>query len=153
MSGNWANRGKAAAAAQPLSKKSDVDRGTRYNATVEHFILKSFKTGSFGIEIKYTAEGLQRPVFENIVLSTMSPKGALVPTKYGEATLKYRLKAFGLSSEEITQFPIPLTVKDESEAYNFAGTPVVAYLGDEEYMGKPKKVVRAVWPTDANRKD
>lgn len=143
---NWANRGKAATSAVPLNKSNNQDRGTRHAGVVESFTPKSYKTGSFGVEIKYTAEGIQRPVYENVVLMKLSDAGSLEATKYGEASLKRRLQAFGLNSEAINAFPIPRTPKDAgNEAYNFAGTPVAIYLTDEEYMGKPQKRVKSVF--------
>jgi transposase len=69
------------------------------------------------------------------------------PTKYGESNLKRRLQAFGLDSDAINAFPIPRSPKDAgNDAYNLSGTNVAVYLVDEEYLGKPTKRVRAVFP-------
>ena len=145
---NWANRTKEAANAQPISKTS-VDRGTRHEGVVETFTPRSYKTGSFGIEIKYSVAGLERAVYENVVLMKLTDVGTLEATKYGASSLIRRLQAFGLDAAAIEAFPIPRTPKDaENEAYNFQGTPVVIYLKDAEYMGKPKKEVGSVFPVD-----
>ncbi len=144
---NWASRTKAAAAAVPISKPA-VDRGTRHEGIVETFEPVSFSTGSLGVKIKYTVQGLERAVYENIVLKTLNKEGVLENTKYGESSLKRRLQAFGLTAEQILAFPIPKTPKDESEQYNFQGTPVAIYLADREYMGKPQKDVKSVFPID-----
>lgn len=151
MATNWANKTKAAATAVPLSKSAPAERGVRHRGVVESFTPKSYKTGSFGVEIKYTAEGVERPIYENVVLKVMTDKGALEATQYGESTLKRRLQAFGLTSEQINKFPIPVIPKDaetNAEAYKFGDTPVVLYLIDEEYMGKAKKRVKAVYLVD-----
>jgi hypothetical protein len=144
--GNWATRTKDAAQAVPLTK-SKGDRGERRTAVVESFTPKSYKTGSFGVEVKYSVAGLQRPVYENIVLTKLSDSGTMEPTKYGESNLKRRLQAFGLDSDAINAFPIPRSPKDAgNDAYNLSGTNVAVYLVDEEYLGKPTKRVRAVFP-------
>lgn len=145
---SWANRGKAATADIPLTKQDKVDRGTRYEGIVEAFTPVSFSTGSLGIKIKYSVKGLERAVYENIVLKTLDKDGNLKATTYGDSNLKRRLQAFGLSAEQILAFPVPKTPKDESEAYNFQGTPVTLYLSDREYMGKTHKDVRYVFPID-----
>lgn len=147
-SGNWATRTKTAAKEVPLTK-STGDKGTRHTAVVESFTPKSYKTGSFGIEVKYSVSGLQRPVYENIVLTKLSDNGTMEPTKYGESNLKRRLQAFGLDSDAINAFPIPKTPKDAgNSAYNLSGVNVAVYLVDEEYLGKPTKRVRAVFPVE-----
>jgi hypothetical protein len=146
--GNWATRTKTATKSVPLSK-STGDRGERRTAVVESFTPKSYKTGSFGVEVKYSVAGLQRPVYENIVLTKLSDNGTMEPTKYGESNLKRRLQAFGLDSEAINAFPIPKSPKDSgNEAYALSGAPVAIYLVDEEYLGKPTKRVRAVFPAE-----
>ena len=146
---NWANKGKEATAAIPLVKKDKADYGKKHKGFVESFTPKSYKTGSFGVEIKYTVEGLERPVYENVVLTTLSDTGTFTPTKYGDNSLKRRLQAFGLSSAAINTFPTPRTPKDAgNEAYNFKGTPVVVYITQESYMGKAQNRVKAVFPQD-----
>lgn len=148
MSTNWANRTKQAAGAVPLTKPS-TDRGTKHNGVVESFTPKSYKTGSFGVEIKYTVEGLERPVYENVVLTKLNDQGAMEATKYGDNSLKRRLQAFGFTSAAINAFPTPKTPKDAgNEAYELAGTPVVIYITQEEYMGRPQNRVKAVYPVD-----
>lgn len=146
---NWANATKSDAKAIPITK-TKPDRGERANGIVEGFKPRSYSTGSFGVEISYTVEGVERKVYENIVLKTLDPKtGNFKPTQYGEQSLKRRLQAFGLDSDSVNNFPIPVTPQDaENGAYNFQGTHVVLYLGEEEYMGKPKKRVNAVFPQD-----
>lgn len=142
---NWANRGKASVKAVPTTK-TNADRGSRHKGVVESFTPKSYKTGSFGVEIKYTVEGLERPVYENVVLTKMTDKGTLEATKYGENSLKRRLQAFGLDSDAINSFPIPRTPKDaDNSAYNFTGTPVIVYIKQEEYMGRPQNRVGSVF--------
>jgi hypothetical protein len=150
MAVNWANKGKEAAKAVPLTvTKSGKEKGTRHKGFVESFTPKSYKTGSFGVEIKYTVEGIERPVYENLVLTTLSKTGTMEPTKYGESSLKRRLQAFGLDSEAINLFPIPRSPKDgDNEAYSFTGTPVTVYIRQEEYMGKTQNRVNAVFPAD-----
>lgn len=145
---NWAARGKAATKAVPLTKSNPVDRGTRHQGVVETFTPIAYKTGSFGVAISYTVEGLERKVYENIVLRKLNAKGDLEPTQYGESTLKRRLQAFGLDSDAINAFPIPRTPKDENDAYNFQGTPVAIYLTDEMYLDRPQKRVKSVFPLD-----
>lgn len=145
---NWAKRTKEATKSVPLTK-STGDKGTRHTAVVESFTPKSYKTGSFGVELKYAVSGLARPVYENIVLTKLSDSGTMEPTKYGESNLKRRLQAFGLDSDAINAFPIPKTPKDAGNtAYNLAGVNVAVYLVDEEYLGKPTKRVRAVFPIE-----
>lgn len=147
-SGNWATRTKAATKEVPLTKATG-DKGKRHTAVVESFTPKAYKTGSFGIEVKYSVAGLQRPVYENIVLTKLSDSGTMEPTKYGESNLKRRLQAFGLDSDAINAFPIPRTPKDAgNDAYNLSGVNVAVYLVDEEYLGKPTKRVRAVFPIE-----
>ena len=146
--GGWATRTKDATKAVPLSKATG-DKGQRHLAVVESFTPKSYKTGSFGIEIKYSVKGLQRPVYENIVLTKLTDNGTMEATKYGESNLKRRLQAFGMDSDAINAFPIPRTPKDASnDAYNLAGANVAVYLVDEEYLGKPTKRVRSVFPAE-----
>lgn len=145
---NWANRTKTASKAIPLSKPS-TDRGTRHNGVVESFTPKSYKTGSFGVEIKYTVEGLERPVYENVVLTKLNDQGVMEATKYGDNSLKRRLQAFGLDSSAINAFPTPKTPKDaDNAAYGFTGTPVVIYITQEEYMGRTQNRVKSVFPVD-----
>lgn len=148
---SWANRTKTAANVVPISKQaSKTERGTRHEGAVEIFELTSYSTGSYGYKIAYSVTGLERKVYENVVLKTMSKDGTLSPTKYGESTLKRRLAAFGLDADAINQFHIPQSPKDiaEGEAVSFAGAPVALYLTDEEYLGKPQKRVKAVFPID-----
>lgn len=147
---NWANRTKTAANVVPLSTKAkSTDRGARFEGAVEIFELTAYSTGSFGYKIAYSVTGLDRKVYENVVLKTMSKEGVLTPTKYGESTLKRRLAAFGLDADAINQFHIPQSPKDTSDAVpSFAGASVALMLTDEEYMGKPQKRVKAVFPLD-----
>lgn len=144
--GGWATRTKVATQEVPLTK-STGDRGERRTAIVESFTPKSYKTGSFGVELKYSVAGLKKPVYENIVLTKLTDNGTMEATKYGESNLKRRLQAFGLDSDAINAFPIPKSPKDAgNEAYNLSGASVAIYLVDEEYLGKPTKRVRAVFP-------
>lgn len=148
---SWANRTKAATNAVPLTKSAaKVDRGTRHNGVLESVTPTVFKTGSFGFKIKYSLEGEQRPVFENIVLRSLSDNGTLEPTKYGESSFKRRLQAFGLTADEINNFVIPATPKSANEAdyASFPNHSVTIYTVDEEYMGKPQKRVKSVFPKD-----
>ncbi len=143
---NWANRTKAAATAVPLETKSK-DRGTRHVGVLEAITPTVYSTGSFGLKVKYSVEGLERAVYENIVLRTMNAEGNYTATKYGESSLKRRLAAFGLSNEDIAAFAIPKTPKDVISA-DLVGAPVALYLADREYMGKTYKDVKSVWPAD-----
>jgi hypothetical protein len=146
---NWANKGKAAANAKPLTTTANKkDRGERNLGVVEHFKPRSYSTGSFGVEIAYTLEGIERKVYENIVLKKLGADGNFTATPFGEQSLKRRLQAFGLTSDEINAFPIPKTPKDESEMYNFAGVPVAVYITQETYMDKVQNRVASVWPKD-----
>lgn len=145
---NWAQRTKDATKKVPLENKNSKDRGTRHEGLVETFIPKSYSTGSFGVQLRYSVAGLSNDVYENIILKKMGTDGNLEATKYGEASLKRRLAAFGMTAEEISAFPIPRSPKDESPAYDLAGAPVVIYLADREYMGKTYKDVKSVWPVD-----
>ncbi len=144
---NWALRGKAATKAIPLTTKSR-DYGVKHLGAVETFTPKSYKTGSFGVEISYTVEGLERKVYENIVLKVMGADGILKDTQYGKSTLIKRLQAFGLDSEAVNAFPIPVSPKSESTEYDLAGAPVTIYIKQEEYMGKPQNRVGSVFPQD-----
>ena len=147
-SGGWATRTKEATQAVPLTKGGG-DKGERRTAVVEAFTPKAYKTGSFGVELKYSVSGLKKPVYENIVLTKLTDNGTMEPTKYGESNLKRRLQAFGLDSDAINAFPIPRSPKDAgNEAYNLSGTSVAVYMVDEEYLGRPTKRVRAVFPLD-----
>lgn len=147
---NWANRGKAAIKAVPLSKggAKKGDRGVRYEGTIVEAGTKTFSTGSFGITVGYQIEGMKYPVRENIVL--IDAKGA--PTKYGLATLTKRLQAAGNTSDRINDLPVLEAGKDAANAAILAdylsGAAVAVYLVDREYMGKAKKDVRAVFPLD-----
>lgn len=149
---NWANRTKNAANVVPLNKKATgtAARGTRHEGAVELFELTVFKTGGYGYKIAYSANGVERKVYENLVLKTMSKSGTLTPTAYGESTLKRRLAAFGLDADAINQFHIPQSPKDvgEGTSPNFVGAPVALILIDEEYLGKPTKRVKAVYPLE-----
>lgn len=148
QTGGWATRTKEETQKVPLTKATG-DRGQRHVGVVESFTPKSYKTGSFGVEVKYSVKGLQRPVYENIVLTKMTDSGTMESTKYGESNLKRRLQAFGLDSDAINSFPIPRTPKDSgNSAYNLSGANVAIYLVDEEYLGKPTKRVKAVYPIE-----
>lgn len=145
----WANRTKAAASAIATTVKKD--RGTRYEGTVESATPVSYSTGSFGIKIKYVVAGLERALYENVVLMKMNDDGMPTPTKYGEATLKRRLQAAGLSSDEINAFKTPRTVKDTDINEALSGAPVAVYAITEEYLGKPSYNVKSVFPLDGNK--
>lgn len=146
---NWATRAKAATAAIPLTKTAPKARGTRYEGEIKAVTAKAYKTGSFGIEFQYTLGGIERAVYENVVLSKQTEEGNLIPTQYGESTFKRRLQAAGFTSEQINAFSIPKTVKSPAEALqSLVGAPVAVYCIDEEYLGKPRKAVKSVWPLD-----
>lgn len=142
---NWANRTKAATAAVPVTRTSG-DRGTRYEGALKAATLKSYKTGSFGVEFQYALN--DRTVYENVVLSKLSEEGVLTPTKYGANNLKRRLQAFGLSADEINAIGIPRTVKDEFNLSGLIGAEVAVYCITTEYMGKPRLEVKSVFPLD-----
>ena len=154
---NWANAGKAATAAVPLAKNGNKkDRGIRRVGQLHAASLKSYKTGSFGVEFQYTIEGMDtqygpRKVYENVVLSVMNKDGILNPTQYGAATLKRRLQAFGLTADEVNQIGTPVTVKSEFNLSPIIGTGVAIYTRDAEYMGKPKLEVASVFPLDGEQ--
>jgi hypothetical protein len=146
---NWANRAKEQTKGIALSKPSS-DKGTRYEGSLKAATLKSYKTGSFGVELQYALNEPQKTVYENVVLSTLSAEGALVPTQYGASTLKRRLQAFGLTADEVNAIGTPRTIKDAFNISSVIGTGVAVYCRNEEYMGKPKLAVRSVFPLDGN---
>lgn len=149
---NWANRVKQQTQAVPVAKASS-DRGTRYEGILKAATLKSYKTGSFGVELQYSIPDQQKTVYENVVLATLSAEGALVPTKYGAATLKRRLQAFGFTPDEINNLGTPRTIKDAFNISGAVGTGVAVYCRAEEYMGRPKLAVRSVFPLDGGNGD
>lgn len=142
---NWANKGKAAAKAVPTSTGSTKERGKRYTGVIDKVEAVAFKTGSFGLKLKYQVEGLERAVYENIVLRKPDAEGNLQATQFGESTFKKRLMAFGLTSEEVNAFSIPKTVTQGEHLSQINGAPVAIYLRDREYLGKPQKDVAAVF--------
>lgn len=146
---SWANRTKTAANVVPLSKTAEgtATRGTRHVGALELFQPVSYSTGSFGYKIAYTVEGLERKVYENVVLKTVNKStGNFEATKYGESTLKRRLAAFGLDADAINAFEIAKVPGEAVDKFN--GAPVAIYLIDEEYLGKPQKRVKAVYPIE-----
>lgn len=146
---NWANRGKANALAIPTSTRIKASRELT-PAVVQSFTPHSYSTGSFGVKLCYAVEGLTRDVYENIVLKKIDHNtGEFTAVKGAEARLAIRLRAFGLNSEALNAFPIPTSVKSESEAYDFSGTPVLVELGSHEYEGKTFNDIVSVWPVDA----
>ena len=144
---NWANRGKAAIAAVPLNKNG-TNRGERFEGGITEAVAKTYSTGSTGITIGYSIPGNKFPIRENVVLTDK----AGVATKYGMSTLIKRLQAAGNSAERINQFA--LSTDDAKNALTLAdylvGAAVAVYLVDAEYLGKPKKEVKAVFPLDGN---
>lgn len=142
---NWANRGKAAVAAVPVTKQASGNNlGTRHIGIVESFEQTTFGTGSRGIKASYTIPGEKYPVNEYIV-QKLFKEGKLEPTKYGNSTRAKRLAALGLTSDQINKL-----ADDSLGDHVFNGAKVAVYLVDEEYMGKPKKRVKAVFPLDDN---
>ena len=142
---NWANKTKEAVQAVPVSTQTK-DRGTRHRAVVDKVEAVAYKTGSFGIKIKYQVEGLERAVYENVVLRKPDTEGNMQPTRFGEATLKRRLQAFGMTADEVNAFAIPKTVQQGAQLSTISGVPVAIYLRDREYLGKPQKDVASVFP-------
>jgi len=146
---------KEAAQAIPVGTGNTKDRGTRYEGTIDKIETTSYRTGAFGLKMKYIVAGLDRPVYENIVLKTVDkadPDGNLVNTKYGIDSFKRRLQAAGYTSEDILAFPIPRKITDNSEFADVLGATVTIYLRDREYMGKAVKDVASVWPLDGGNK-
>lgn len=147
----WGQKVKQATAAIPLSKVDKKDRGTRHIGVIDNIELVSFKTGSLGLKIKYVIEGMERAAYENLVLRMPDAEGNLVNTQYGEANLKRRLQAAGLTADQINAFPFPKTVKDETAKAilsTLKGAEVAVYLRTREYQGKPQLDVASVFPVD-----
>lgn len=148
--GNWANRGKAATAAIPVTIKKPSDYTDVRKGVVESFGTHlSAATGGLCTKTVYTVEGQEGKLYEYNLLRKPNANGDMEKTKYGEQTLKMRLRAFGLDNGEVNAFPIPKTINDQHEAYDqLVGTPVLLALVDEEYMGKTQKKVKAVFPLE-----
>lgn len=142
---NWANAGKQVAKSIPTTTANGKERGTRHTGVIDKVEAVSYKTGSFGLKLKYQVEGLERAVYENIVLRKPNAEGDMEATRFGEATFKRRLQAFGLTSDEVNAFPIPKTVQQGEHLSAISGAPVAIYLRDREYLGKPQKDVAAVF--------
>jgi hypothetical protein len=140
---NWANRAKQQTSAVPVAKSGG--NNVRYEGSLKAASLKSFKTGSFGLEFQYELDG-GKTVYENVVLATLSPEGVLTPTQYGASTLKRRLGAFGLTADEINAIGTPRTIKDAFNISPVIGTGVAVYCQPGEYMGRPKLNVKSVFP-------
>jgi len=148
----WGSKVKESTQAVPLTTApSQRDRGTRTNGVLDSAELTVFKSGSFGLKLKFVLEGQQRAAYENIVLRLMNKDGDLVNTEYGETNLKRRLQAFGFTAEQIIAFGLPKSMKDEKAKEILAtlkGIPCVVYVATREYMGKPQLDVKSVWPVD-----
>lgn len=142
---NWANRAKQQTGAVPVAKTGGGN--IRFEGVLKAASLKSFKTGSFGLEFQYALDG-GKTVYENVVLSTMNAEGSLTPTQYGASTLKRRLQAFSLTADEVTAIGTPRTIKDAFNISSVIGTGVAVYCQPGEYMGKPKLNVKSVFPLD-----
>lgn len=150
---SWANRGKAATAAVPVSKTAPaIDRGVRHEGTLDKAELTQFSTGSIGVVFRYVVEGWDKAVYENVVLFKQTLEGTMTATKYGDQTLRRRFQAFGLTPDDINSFTTPKTIGDKKAADFITnlplGAPVAVYLIDEEYMGKAKKAVKSVFPLE-----
>jgi hypothetical protein len=148
----WSQQTKGAAAAIPLNKK---DRGTRYTGTIAGVEAKVFSTGSFGLKLKYSVDGLERALYENIVLTKQNEDGSVTPTQYGESSVKRRLQAAGLSADEINAIKIPRTVAafEKSGLAVMVGAPVAVYATEGTYTDKtgqikPSLNVKSVFPLD-----
>lgn len=155
MSTNWANKGKQAASNVKLATNNGQAQATRYTGTIDSAIPVVFKTGSFGVKIKYIVANLERAVYENIVLSKLNDDGMPTPTQYGESTLKRRFLAAGLSADEINALKTPRSPKDTASLEPLAGAQVALGLVDRQYIrdnGQPamSKDVKYVYPLDAN---
>lgn len=144
----WGNKTKATASAVPTTVKKD--RGTRYEGVIESATPVAFKTGSFGLKIKYVVNGLERALYENVVLTKMTDEGMPTPTMYGEATFKRRLQAAGMTSDEVNAFKIPKTIKHTEGLERLTGAKVAVYAIQTEYLGRPSFDVKSVFPLDNN---
>lgn len=146
---NFANETKGKANLKPVTSVNPRDRGTRYTAVVDSAEPTFYSTGSFGIKIKYVVEGMQKAVYENVVLRTIDKtSGNPTATKYGDATLKRRLAAAGLTSDEVDGFEIPKTAENKDAFGAIIGAGVAIYLAPRDYMGKTYYDVKSVWPLE-----
>lgn len=142
---------KQAAQAIPVATATNPkDRGTRHEGVIDKIETTSYRTGSFGLKLKYVVTGVERPVYENIILRKNDEEGNLINTKYGIDSFKRRLQAFGYTSEDILAFPIPKKVTDNAEFSDILGATVTVYLRDRKYMGKLVHDIASVWPLDTN---
>lgn len=142
---NWSARTKDATSAVPVPKAGNKrDYGKQYSGVIEAVTPTVFKTGGFGLKIKYAINGEPRGFYENIVLKKLNDDGVLVPTAYGLSTLKHRLTAAGLTSDEINQLSFPENPKNLGTLPDLTGARVTVFAADEEYMGRITKNVRLV---------
>lgn len=97
-----------------------------------------FKSGSFGLKLVYklTAKDVKgRKIFDNVVLRGADGK----PTKYGMDTVARRLKAFGISYEDMETFEIPDDDKSQGDLQELHGAKVVLKLERGIIETGPKK--------------
>lgn len=116
------NAAKATLANTPAVIEGKVLNG-EFAARIESAQPGVFKTGSFGVKIQYGLEGTgvnNRKAYENIVLQYKTGED----TKYGLSSLKRRLMAAGLSSDEINAFTVP-SPSDVLEAGNYGDFPTL----------------------------
>lgn len=142
---------KTAAKAIPINKAvGGKDRGTRYEATIDSIETTFYQTGSFGLKLKFVVAGLEKPVYNNIVLRKVGEDGNLEDTKYGAETFKRTLLAAGLTADEVNAIGVPNKKTTNEEFETVIGSNVAVYLAPREYMGKQYYDVKSVWSVDRN---
>lgn len=148
---NTAAATKAAIEKNPVATNAGYgDRGIKYAGVFDGGELASTSKGGFMAKLRYTVEGLNRPVYENIVFTTPSEDGTgLRATKNGESSLARRLAAFGVDSGIVAT--LAGATSSDSKKFHIAfangmGALVDIYLRERQYMGKTQYEVASVWP-------
>jgi len=137
---NWANRGKAA-----LKAVNPNAKGQRVAARVESVTYKTYKTGSEGVEFRYTRDDNKRTMYNNIVLFKDYGSG-MTETKTGMQYFGYALKSAGLTDDEIASFPDPSSSEGAEALASLIGSKVTLILTEEIGQdGSPREKVKAVF--------
>lgn len=118
------------------NKKKEAPKGEPREAVLQEIALRSYSTGSFGVQCIYEAvdpngEDTTR-IWDQTVLRTLTDDGEMKPTKYGFNTLKARLKSFGFTSEEINAIEEPKSPKANLNLDKAVGAKVTLYVSPQE---------------------